>query len=284
MQLVTYQYQKRVRLGARIEDSILDLNMACPDLPPEMTRFLNLGNRGLQLAAQAIRSAKKSSFISQTEITYLSPVLQPGKVLCIGHNYAGHIGIGKTEIPEHPNMFCKTVNTIIGHQQPVILPQVSTQVDYEGEMAIIIGKTGKNIPEETAGDFVGGYSIFNDVSARDFQKRTSQWFTGKSFDTFGPLGPALVTPDEIADPHCLELELRVNGILKQQGNTRELVFTVPYLIAYLSRVMTLEPGDVIATGTPAKLPEASTPQEFLKSGDVVEVTIESLGTLTNPIL
>jgi acylpyruvate hydrolase len=133
-------------------------------------------------------------------------------------------------------------------------------------------------------DYVAGYTVFNDVSARDYQKRTSQWMLGKSFDTFGPLGPALVTTDELPDPHCLELELAVNGVPKQRANTRDLIFSVPFLVAYLSTVMTLEPGDIIATGTPAKLPEAANPQRFLEPGDMVRVTIEKIGMLNNPVV
>lgn len=283
MRLVTFSDNGRETLGVNMGDSILDLNKVCPDLPSDMIGFLNLGNEALQCAQQAICIAGKEDFIPEKKIVYQSPIPRPGKILCIGHNYVGHIGIGKVEMPEYPNIFCKTTNTIIGHKQPVILPKETKQVDYEGEMAVVIGKVGKNIAEESALEYVGGYCIFNDISARDFQKRTSQWFVGKSFDSFGPLGPTLVTPDEIADSHCLNLELRVNGRVKQRANTCDMIFSIPFLIAYLSQVMTLEPGDVIATGTPAKLPEAANPQQFLKFGDVVEITIEKLGTLINTI-
>ena len=232
---------------------------------------------------EASASAEKSQWLPAGEVTLLAPLPRPGKILCVGHNYKGHIGIGREELPEYPNMFCKTANTIIGPGQPILIPKVSAQVDYEAELMVVIGKTTRQVSESEAMANVAGYTIFNDVSARDYQKRTSQWLLGKSFDTFGPMGPALVTADEIPDPHCLDLELTVNGVPKQRTNTRDMIFTVPFLVSYLSEVMTLEPGDVIATGTPAKLPEAASPQRFLEAGDMVRITIEKLGTLENQV-
>ena len=291
MRLITFEHHDQIRLGAQVGESILDLNKANPALPADIFLLLSAGASALGLAREALAEAKPAAFIPLSEATLLAPIPRPGKILCIGHNYKGHIGIGKTELPEYPNFFCKTANVITGHQQPILIPRLTSQVDYEAELAVIIGKRGRDIPEAEAMDFVAGYSIFNDVSARDVQKRTSQWFLGKSFDGFGPLGPALVTKDEVPDPHCLDLELTVNGLTKQHTNTSDLIFSVPFLVSYLSRVLTLDPGDIIATGTPAKLvlsgskgsPEASQPQRFLDSGDVVEITIEKLGTLTNPI-
>jgi acylpyruvate hydrolase len=283
MRFVTFHHLGQIRLGAQVGSSSLDLNRANPALPSDILLLLSAGASALGLAREALASAEATTLIAEREITLLAPIPQPGKILCIGHNYKGHIGIGKTELPEYPNFFCKTTNVITGHQHPILVPRVTSQVDYEAELAVIIGKRGRDIPEAEALNYVAGYSIFNDVSARDYQKRTSQWFLGKSFDTFGPLGPALVTTDEVPDPHCLDLELTVNGVLKQRTNTSDLIFSVPFLVSYLSQVMTLDPGDVIATGTPAKLPEASNPQRFLEPGDVVEITIEKLGTLRNII-
>lgn len=291
MRLVTFQYNGQTRLGALLDDAILDLNRANPGIPADIFLLLGAGASVLGLAREALAEANSQALIPVSDVTLLAPVPHPGKILCIGHNYKGHIGIGKTELPEHPNMFCKTANTIIAHQQAILVPRVTTQVDYEAELAVIIGKRGRDIPVARAMEHIAGYSIFNDVSARDYQKRTSQWFLGKSFDTFGPLGPALVTKDEIPDPHCLNLELTVNGVPKQRTNTSDLIFSVPFLVSYLSQVMTLDPGDIIATGTPAKLvlseskgfPEAANPQRFLEPGDIVSITIQKLGTLTNPV-
>jgi len=283
MRLVTFEYHGQIRLGAQIGESILDLNRANPALPGEMLAFLGAGDSVLELTRKTVVSASAEALIPASEVTLLAPVPHPGKILCIGHNYKGHLGLGKTDLPEYPNFFCKTANTITAHQQPILIPRITSQVDYEAELAVIIGKRGHNIPETEAMEYVAGYSIFNDVIARDVQKRTSQWFLGKSFDTFGPLGPALVTKDEVPDPHCLGLELSVNGLPKQRTNTSNLIFSVPFLVSYLSQIMTLDPGDILATGTPAKLPEAANPQRFLEPGDAVEITIEKLGTLRNTV-
>ncbi len=287
MRLVTFQYQDQVRIGAQLisgsETFILDLNKAQPALPADLALLLELGDAGLDLANAALTSASAEYLLPEASVILLPPIPCPGKILCMGHNYRGHIGIGRTELPEFPNMFCKTSNTITGHRQPICLPPVSQQVDYEAELAVIIGKRGHNIPESEALQYVAGYSIFNDVSARDYQNRGSQWMLGKSFDSFGPLGPALVTLDEVPDPYDLDLELTVNGAPCQRSNTCNLIFRIPFLVSYLSQVMTLDPGDIIATGTPAKLPEAADPKRYLAHGDVVEITIETLGTLTNPV-
>lgn len=281
MRLVTFLHHNQPRLGALLGDAILDLNRANSALPADILLLLGAGASVLGLAREALAEAKPDAFIPLSEVILLAPIPHPGKILCIGHNYKGHIGIGKTELPEYPNFFCKTANVITGHGQPILIPRITSQVDYEAELAVIIGKRGRDIPEAEAMDYVAGYSIFNDVSARDYQKRTNQWFLGKSFDTFGPLGPALVTKDEVPDPHGLDLELTVNGLPKQRTNTSDLIFSIPFLVSYLSQIMTLDPGDVIATGTPAKLPEAANPQRFLEPGDVVEITVERLGTLRN---
>ncbi len=281
MRLVTFEHYGQIRLGSQVGDSILDLNRANPDIPADIFLLLSAGASALDLAREALAETNPAALVPASAATLLAPIPRPGKILCIGHNYKGHIGIGKTEIPEHPNFFCKTANVITGPLNPIFIPRITSQVDYEAELAVIIAKRGRDISEAEALDYVAGYSIFNDVSARDVQKRTSQWFLGKSFDSFGPLGPALVTKDEIPDPHSLALELTVNGVPKQRAHTSDLIFSIPFLVSTLSQIMTLDPGDIIATGTPAKLPEAANPQRFLEPGDVVEITIEKLGTLRN---
>lgn len=287
MRLVTFQNQGQVRIGAQMsvagETFIFDLNAAQPGLPADLTLLLEGGPAALDLVRATLTAARSDVLLPASSVTLLPPIPRPGKIVCMGHNYRGHIGIGKVDIPEFPNMFCKTANTIIGHRQPIRLPEVSQQVDYEAELAVIVGKRGHNIPESEALAHVAGYTIFNDVSARDYQNRGSQWLLGKSFDTFGPLGPALVTPDEVPDPYALDLELTVNGVSCQRSNTCNLIFRLPFLVSYLSQVMTLDPGDIISTGTPAKLPEAADPKRFLMHGDVVSITIEKLGTLTNTV-
>jgi len=284
MRLVSFCDHEKNKIGALLGDKVLDFSIACPELPTDMIQFLCMEAEARQTALTAIKNAKYSDLIPEKEITYLPVAVNPEKILCIGHNYKGHIGIGRTELPEFPNFFCKTANTLIGHREGIVLPPVTNEMDYEAELAIIIGKNGKNIPEDEAYQHIAGYSIFNDVSARDLQKRTSQWFLGKSLDTFAPLGPCLVTVDEISDANCLELELSVNGELKQKTNTADLIFSIPFLVHFLSEMMTLKVGDVIATGTPSKIPQAANPQQFLKKGDVIEIKINQLGTLINSVV
>ncbi len=278
MRLVTFRHDQRERIGVQLEADILDLSWI--GMPTDMKAFLSLGEAALAQTHEALASVKKEWLLSESDVTLLAPVPRPDKILCIGHNYKGHIGIGKTELPEYPNLFCKTVNTVIGHDQPIVVPTVTSQVDFEAELMAVIGKRARNVSESQAEACIAGYTIFNDVSARDYQKRTSQWMLGKSFDTFGPMGPTLVTPDEVPDPYNLDMELTVNGVPQQRVNTCDMIFSVPYL----SQAMTLEVGDVIATGTPSKLPEAAEQKRFLQAGDVVEITIEKLGTLRNPVV
>jgi acylpyruvate hydrolase len=187
-------------------------------------------------------------------------------------------------LPTYPTLFAKYSNVIIGPGQPIIYPRIKIQMDYEGELAVMIGKQARYVDQAHALDYVAGYSIFNDVTARDYQSRTSQWTQGKSFDTFGPLGPALVTKDEIPDPGRLNLWLTLNGKEMQHANTCDLIFPVPFLIAYLTQIMTLEPGDVIATGTPSGIGSSRQPPVFMQPGDEVRVRIDKLGELVNPVV
>ena len=284
MRLVTFRHDDCERIGVLLESHILDLSRVSVGIPTDMKAFLSLGQSALAQTHEALASVRESWLLAESDVTLLAPIPRPDKILCIGHNYQGHIGIGKTELPEYPNLFCKTVNTITGHNHPIIIPPVTSQADFEAELMVVIGKRAHRVTEEEAKTCIAGYTIFNDISARDYQKRTSQWMLGKSFDTFGPMGQALVTPDEIPDPYALDLELTVNGVSQQRVNTNDMIFSVPYLISYISQVMTLEVGDVIATGTPSKLPEAAEQKRFLQAGDVVEIKIEKLGTLKNPIM
>jgi 2-keto-4-pentenoate hydratase/2-oxohepta-3-ene-1,7-dioic acid hydratase in catechol pathway len=288
MQLVTFSYQAQSRLGVRVLRAerryVIDLHAAQLDLPDEMIAFLNAGERALQSARQMMDSAPDRALLLEEDVHLLAPVLRPGKIICLGHNYFDHMGLGRTEPPEFPTFFCKTANTIIGTGEPIVLPRASEQVDYEAELAVIIGQRARHVSIDQALDYVAGYSIFNDVSARDYQKRTSQWMIGKSFDTFGPFGPALVTTDEIPNPHELELTLTLNNLERQHTNTRRMIFSIPTLIAYLSKVMTLEPGDVISTGTPAKINGEPGVPIFMKPGDIVTIRIERIGELVNPVV
>lgn len=277
MRLITFRHGGQERIGVRLDASILDLSRL--GLPTDMKTFLSLGETAFAQTRAALASVKDAWLLSPSDMTLLAPVPRPGKILCVGHNYKGHTE--KAQLPEYPNLFCKTMNTIIGHNQPIIVPPATTQADYEAELMVVIGKKAYQVSEAEAKACIAGYTIFNDVTARDYQKRTSQLTLAKSFDTFGPMGPALVTPDEVPDPSNLRIELTVNGVPGQRANTCDMIFSVPYLISYLSQGMTLEAGDVIATGTPSRLPEADGQKRFLQAGDVVEIKIEHLGTLRN---
>jgi len=213
----------------------------------------------------------------------LAPIPRPGKIVCVGRNYAEHARERGREIPTQPIFFLKSNNTICGHGDAIVIPPNSTQVDYEAELAVVIGKGGKQIPEDKAYEHVAGYMVLNDVSARDMQSVDQQWFRGKSCDTFAPTGPWIVTKDEIPDPHSLHISLTLNGQTMQDSNTGNMIFKIPFLISYLSRSMTLEAGDIVATGTPQGVGASRTPPVFLKPGDSVSITIERIGTLTNPV-
>ena len=230
------------------------------------------------------RACEGGLVISRSTVRLLAPVPRPGKLIAIGLNYRDHAAESKLPIPERPVVFSKFTTSIIGPDEAVILPPPSEQVDYEAELAVVIGRRAKNVTRDNALDYVLGYTNINDVSARDFQFADGQWQRGKSCDTFAPMGEAIVTADEIPDPHKLSIKLRLNGNTMQDSNTDQLIFGVPELVAFLSETITLEPGDVIATGTPPGVGFARKPPVFLKHGDVMEVEIENLGTLRSPVI
>jgi 2-keto-4-pentenoate hydratase/2-oxohepta-3-ene-1,7-dioic acid hydratase in catechol pathway len=218
------------------------------------------------------------------DVKLLAPIPRPPKFICVGLNYRDHAEESKQQIPKVPTIFNKFTNVVIGPGASIVLPKASQEPDYEAEMAVVIGRGGRNIPAERAMDHVFGYTIVNDVSARDVQKATSQWLMGKSFDSFGPMGPWLVTADEIPDPHSLDISLEIGGERLQNSNTRELIFRIPRLIEYLSMAVTLEPGDIISTGTPGGCGFARKPPRFLRSGDEVIVRVQGIGELRNPVV
>ena len=213
-----------------------------------------------------------------------APIPRPPKIICIGLNYRDHAEESKMPIPEVPTVFAKFPTAVIGPGHPIVLPKASTRPDYEAEFAVVIGRGGRHIPESKWRDHVFGYTMMNDVSARDFQMATSQWMMGKTFDTFAPIGPHIVTADEIEDPHNLEISMVLSGDVMQHSNTSNLIFGVPRLIAYLSSIFTLEPGDIIATGTPAGVGFVRTPPRYLKPGDECRVKVHGIGELVNPVV
>jgi len=218
------------------------------------------------------------------DVTLLAPIPRPPKLICVGLNYRDHAAETKMEIPKVPTIFNKFPNVVIGPGASIVLPKVSERPDYEAEFAFVIGRGGRHIPASRAMEHVFGYTIVNDVSARDYQMATSQWLMGKTFDTFAPMGPWIVTADEIADPHSLDIWLEIGGERLQSSNTRELIFKIPELIEFISKVVTFETGDVVITGTPAGVGFARKPPRYLKAGDQVSITVEGIGTLTNSVI
>jgi 2-keto-4-pentenoate hydratase/2-oxohepta-3-ene-1,7-dioic acid hydratase in catechol pathway len=275
MRLVTYSTGAGPKAGIVLDGKAVDLSAAGY---ADVVSFLAAGGKAKQAAAglKADASAPKLG-----DVKLLAPIPKPDKFICIGLNYRDHAIESGMAIPELPTVFTKYPNAICGHGDDVVLPSVSKQVDYEAELAFVIGKRCHKVKKADWKDVVWGYTIVHDVSARDYQLATSQWTIGKTFDTFGPMGPALVSADEIADPHNLRIGLDVNGQTLQDSNTKQLIFDIPYLVEYLSTVMTLEPGDVISTGTPPGVGFARKPPIFLKPGDECVVRIEGLGELRN---
>jgi acylpyruvate hydrolase len=287
MRLVTFIHDGTSRIGAlEMHDGrplILDLSQRDRGLPGDMIALLQGGPAALDRARRALALTDDVRPLELAAVTLQAPIPRPGKIICIGLNYRDHAAESNMPIPDYPAIFTKYVNAVTGPGAPIVIPRVTREVDYEGELAFVVGRRGRYISEEAAPDYVAGYMAFNDVSARDFQMRTSQWTIGKTFDTFAPMGPALVTADEIPDAHDLDIQVRIGEEVLQASNTRHLIFSVHRLVMYLSQVMTLEPGDVVATGTPGGVGFARRPPRFLKPGDVVEIEIEGVGILRNPV-
>lgn len=288
MRLVTFRHDGLTRIGALragpSRTEVVDLTRVDPALPAEMRSFLAAGEPALAMAADAVGSAPPGAVVARDEVALEPVVRDPAKLICIGLNYRDHAAETRQKIPDVPTIFAKYPNVLIGAGAPIVVPRVTAEVDYEAELAFVIGRRGRYIAEEDAPGYVAGYTIFNDVTSRDYQRRTPQWTLGKSFDTFGPLGPALVTPDEIGDPHALAIRLSVNGDVLQESSTAEMIFSVARLVSYLSEVLTLEPGDVVSTGTPAGVGFVREPPRFLRPGDTVRIEIEKLGVLENPVV
>jgi len=250
---------------------------------PDLLTLIRGGEEALAAARRRLESVPASAATPLAEVQLLAPIPRPPKIICIGLNYRDHAAeTGKT-VEKIPTVFAKFPTAVIGPGASIVLPKASTKPDYEAELAFVIGKGGRYIQASEWRRHVFGYTAFNDVSARDFQMATTQWMMGKTFDTFAPMGPWIVTDDEIPDPHALDISLTLNGAVMQSSNTSNLIFRIPDLVEFLSSVFTLEPGDVVATGTPSGVGFARKPPVFLKPGDEVTVRIAGVGELTNPV-
>ena len=279
MKLVSCIYKEQARIGAVVDDIIVFANN---DLPNDMIAFLAAGSEATDGLRKAV--AGEGERVAISDVKLCAPIPRPGKFLGIGLNYADHIGETGRERPEHPMFFTKQSTCVIGPGEAIHCPAISEKVDYEGELGVVIGKRCKHVSAEKAHEVIAAYTICNDVTVRDWQHRSPTWTLGKSFDTHGPMGPWLVTADEIADPHNLSLKTWVDDELRQNANTGQMLFNCYEMIAYLSQAMTLEPGDVISTGTPAGVGVKMKPRGYLKSGQTVRIEIESIGVLSNPVI
>jgi 2-keto-4-pentenoate hydratase/2-oxohepta-3-ene-1,7-dioic acid hydratase in catechol pathway len=280
MRLITYRQDARSAPALLKEDHIFPLSSLGY---PDAISFIAAGPEAWADAQVQLAETGPMRLAPLSSVQLDAPVPRPVKMLCIGLNYLDHANETHAEVPSVPTVFPKYPHALIGNGQTIVLPRASNAPDYEAELALVIGRAGRNIPEDEWRDYVFGYTIMNDVSARDVQKATSQWTLGKNFPTFAPMGPWIVTADEIPDPHNLAIRLSIGGETLQDSNTRELIFKIPQLLAYISKMMPLSPGDIISTGTPAGVGMGRTPPRWLKPGDDVVVEIERIGSLRNPV-
>lgn len=257
------------------------------DRTPTVRTLLEDGPEALSVAlanAQEIFGAGSQHLLELEDLELGAPVPDPDKIICLGLNYADHAAESNMALPKYPVLFPKYRNSLTGPTSPIVMPSFSTQIDYEAELAIVIGQRCKNVSEQDALKYIAGYTIMNDVSSRDWQFLASQWMPGKAIDTFAPMGPGIVPAHEIVDPQQLQLVTRVNGQVLQDGNTKMMIFSIAKSIEFISTFMTLEPGDIISTGTPAGVGTSRKPPLFLKVGDVVEIEIEKIGRIVNPVV
>ena len=311
MKLVMFQKTGDPRLGCLEAEGVVDLNLACEAMllsreslrarekaallvPADSIRFLEGGEESFQAARDALQWVKSQPgdalnirnypVIYQTDaVRLLAPILKPSKIICAAHNYRDFLQELGMQPHQEPRLFAKFANAVAAYDQPIPRPAMTLALGYEAELAFVIGKRCKHVSEADAYDYIAGYMAFNDVSASDLTKRDGQNLRGKSFDAFAPMGPYLLTKDELPDPHNLSVQLRVNGRVLQESNTNQLVHNVPQTLSFCSQVFTLEPGDVVATGTPGGLAKDRKPPTYMNPGDVMETEIEKLGVLKNPI-
>lgn len=311
MRLATYLQAGQQRFGAVDGDTVIDLNRAGAALAraqgnaataqaaadaavgTDVLQFLELGESAVAAAREAVAhvqsldaaTARADLLVADlAAVKLLPPVPRPPKIVCVARNFAEHAKEAGLEISPIPIVFARFAKTLVAQGDPVVRPAVSEQLDWEGELAVVIGRGGHRISRAHAMEHVAGYSIFNDVTVRDYQFRVKQYTSGKNFNASGPFGPYLVLADEVADPHRLDLKTEINGVVKQEGNTRDFIYDIPTIIEHISEWIELEPGDVIPTGTPSGVGFKRNPPEFLKAGDTVSVTVEGLGTLSNPVV
>jgi 2-keto-4-pentenoate hydratase/2-oxohepta-3-ene-1,7-dioic acid hydratase in catechol pathway len=282
MKFVTFTQGGTTRIGVVDGNNIVDLSAAAPQVPREMCAFIAAGTDALAAAKQALSGT--SGRIAFKDVRLEAPILRPPKILAVGLNYKDHIAETGNKTPEVPMIFNKQSTSVNRPGGDIHLPRASEQLDYEGEFAVVIGRYCRHVPKNRAHEVIFGYAIANDVSVRDWQRRVPTFTMGKSWDTHCPLGPCITTADEVGDPHTLDLKTWVNGELRQSSNTSQLLFNAFDLVEHLTTAFTLEPGDVISTGTPGGVAAAMKPPKWLKAGDVVKVAIDKLGEIENRVI
>jgi 2-keto-4-pentenoate hydratase/2-oxohepta-3-ene-1,7-dioic acid hydratase in catechol pathway len=281
MKLATFTHGGATRIGLVAGDEVVDLAAAAPALPREMIALLTAGPAALAAARDAGVGGPR---LPLADVRLEAPIARPPKFLAVGLNYADHVAESGLETPKFPTIFNKQSTCVIGPRDAIHVPRASHVVDYEGELGFVIGRRCRHVSRDDAPDVLAGYLVVDDVTVRDWQFRVPTWTMGKSFDTHGPIGPWIVTPDELLDPHRLQLRTWVNGELRQESNTKELIFDCFALIEHLSTAFTLEPGDVVATGTPSGVGITRKPPQLLRAGDVVRIEIEGIGAIENPVV
>ncbi len=285
MRILNVNLRGHPTLAVRKGRKLINLAIAAPKLPQDLKGLIELGDEGLQAVRKAIAKAPKRSELSESSVVHLPPIMNPSKILCLGVNYAAHAAEMKSAKPDYPIVFARHSSTLVGHKGAMVRPVESEMFDYEAEMVAVIGSNTRHASIDNALDHVAGYSCFNDGSVRDWQKRTSQWTLGKNFDGTGAFGPEYVTADEVPKGgHGLKIVCRLNGKVMQRSNTRLMLFSVAEAISIISQAMTLYPGDLIVSGTPGGVGAARTPPVWMTAGDIVEVEIEKVGTLSNPVV
>ena len=285
MRLVSFLRDGDSKIGCPKDGKIVDLSIADPSLPTDLLSLLELGPEAMAKAQSAANSAGSDALVDVESISYLPLIPRPPKIICIGRNYAAHAKEGGAEPPTYPEIFYRGSTSLLAHDQPIIRPKCSDKLDYEAELVAIIGKKARHVSIEDGLDYIAGYSLFNDATLRDYQKKSTQWTIGKNFDDTGAFGPMFVSADELpAGAAGLRIQSRLNGQVMQDANTSDFIFPMDDLIQKLSECMTLEPGDVIVTGTPAGVGYARNPPVYMKDGDLCEVEIEGIGILSNKVV
>ena len=284
MRIVAFEKNGTAAIGVRLGDQVVDLSIAAPDLPQTLRGLLIAGADALNMAGQRAADAGDDARLAHAGLALLPPIMDPPKILCIGRNYAEHAKEGGAEVPAWPDIFMRSRLSLVGAGRPIIRPPVSDKLDFEGELMAVIGKRVHRADEASVLDAVAGYAIFNDATLRDYQRRTNQWTIGKNFDNTGAFGPEFVTADELPPGGAgLRLQTRLNGQVMQDASTDDMVFPVAKALSIITEAMSMEPGDLLATGTPSGVGFARTPPLWMKPGDTVEIEIEGIGILRNPV-